>query len=307
MGVTKEPRPFGLRIPLSSGELVGPPARSPGSTGSNDAGQPGFANSARGDTGGPAGTSGDRSWMQANTLSLGHWSSRLSTAKLTLTEFEDFKAQVLAEEIAMRTRRGRVMFEAVPENELTAVDGSHDKKLRKEAAAKLALLLTAARADLKAEQAAFGKLSKEQQESARKAANADGSAVVTDVKRIWIVSAYRDFKYDESKWHGLFKSNYYPKTRAARAALPGGEHGREAVKYLAKHISGKKAPPGFSNHSNGKAVDFGTLEGAVELSANVDQNARWKKAWLHRWLVKRHQEFGFKPLATEAWHWDFVQ
>jgi len=306
MGVTKAPRPFGLHIPMSSGELIGPPARSPGSTGSNDAGEPGFANSARGDTGGPAGTSGDRSWMQANSPSLGHWSSRLSASKLLSNEFDDFKARVLAEEIGMRLRQGKVMFEAVPDSELTAVDGSRDKLLRREAAAQLTALLAAARADLKAEQAAFGKLSKEQQDAARKAATLEGSVLATDVKRIWIVSAYRDFKYDESRWHSLFKK-YYHKTEAARATLDGGEHGRAAAKYLAKYISPKKAPPGFSNHSNGKAVDFGTLEGSLELSANLEQNPRWKKAWLHKWLRKHHAEYGFKPLASEAWHWDFVQ
>jgi LAS superfamily LD-carboxypeptidase LdcB len=306
MGVTKESRPFGLHIPMSVGELHGPPARSPGSTGSNDAGEPSFANAARGDTPGPAGTSGDQSWMQANALGLGLWSLRLSASKATLGEFDDFKARVLAEETGMRTRQGKVRFEAVPDSELTTVDGSRDKTLRKEAAAKLTALLAAARADLKAEQTAFGQSSKEAQDAARKAATLDGSALVTDVKRIWIVSAYRDFKYDESRWHGLFKK-YYKKTAAARAELDGGEHGRAAVKYLAKYISPKKAPPGFSNHSNGKAVDFGTLEGGLELSANVEQNPRWKKAWLHKWLVKHHGEYGFKPLASEAWHWDFVQ
>jgi LAS superfamily LD-carboxypeptidase LdcB len=305
MGVTKEPRPFGLHIPMSVAELDGPPARTPGSTGSNDAADPGIGNSARGDTPGPAGTSGDRSWMQANALSLGHWSSRLTASKAALSEFDDFKARVLAEEIARRTRKGKVMFDAVPESELVTIDNKKHR-LRKEAAAKLAILLTDANADLKEEQAAFSKSSKEQQDAARRAASADGSVVVTEVKRIWIVSAYRDFAYDEKRWHEVFAA-YYPVTQADRAALPGGEHGRAAVKFFALYLSPIKAPPGFSNHSNGKAVDFGTLEGGTELSAKVKQNARWKKAWLHKWLVKHHDEYGFKPLASEAWHWDFVQ
>jgi LAS superfamily LD-carboxypeptidase LdcB len=237
-------------------------------------------------------------------LNLGDWSDRLKWNETgAQSEFEVFKAKVLAEEIAMRTRRGLKQLAAVLDDELAVVEG--DKRMRKGAAAKLILLLAKAREDLKTEQAAFNKLPKAEQDTTRTLAAARGEVVVTDVHRIWVQSAYRDFKYDEKLWHQYFKNNYYPKTKTERAKLRGGEHGEAAVRYLAKYISGKKAPPGFSNHSDGRAVDFGTLEGKTTLVGKTELNERWKKSWLHKWLVKHAGEYGFQPLATEAWHWDF--
>jgi hypothetical protein len=303
MAISRNPGVFGFHAPIvCDSDIKGAPARSPGSMGINDAADP-SCTATPGDTGGPIGTGGDLAWLQAHGLNLGNWSSRLSVTKGKLSAFDEFKANVLAEEIAMRTRLGRERFEAVPESELVVVEG--DKKMRTQAASRLKELLAAARADLKAEQVAFGKLTKSAQDAARAAAAAQGSVVVTDVKRIWVQSAYRDFKYDENLWHDYFKNNYYPSTQAQRAKLPGGEHGKAAVKYLARYISPKKAPPGFSNHSNGKAVDFGTQEGHTVLVGKIAQNPRWQKSWLHKWLVSHHEEYDFKPLSSEAWHWDY--
>lgn len=39
--------------------------------------------------------------------------------------------------------------------------------------------------------------------------------------------------------------------------------------------------------------------------AKKAQNDGWKSTWLHRWLVANAARFGFKPLSTEAWHWDY--
>ncbi len=44
------------------------------------------------------------------------------------------------------------------------------------------------------------------------------------------------------------------------------------------------------------------------------QNDAWKKTWFHRWLTAKTStdtnqtnagSFGFAPLKTEAWHWDY--
>ena len=77
----------------------------------------------------------------------------------------------------------------------------------------------------------------------------------------------------------------------------------KAVSILVAHYTGSKAAPGFSNHSSGIAVDFTTTEGKDTLGAYKSQNARWKKSWLHQWLVTNAATYNFEPLATEAFHW----
>jgi LAS superfamily LD-carboxypeptidase LdcB len=66
-----------------------------------------------------------------------------------------------------------------------------------------------------------------------------------------------------------------------------------------------KAPPGYSNHSNGMAVDFNTTQAKQKYAAKKKQNDAWKKTWFHDWLTHNARRFGFKPLSTEAWHWDY--
>ncbi len=85
----------------------------------------------------------------------------------------------------------------------------------------------------------------------------------------------------------------------------GSELGPEALRHMFELMKKFKAPPGYSNHSNGMAVDFNTVQGKVKYEAKKAQNDAWKGTWLHRWLVANAARFGFKPLSTEAWHWDF--
>ena len=96
-----------------------------------------------------------------------------------------------------------------------------------------------------------------------------------------------------------------------RAKLRGGPHGDEAIDRLARYIRKKKAAPGFSNHSNGNAVDFTTTEGKATLGADSSDVSRaaWRKSWFHRWLAEERNgaAFSFKPLSTEEWHWDFKE
>ncbi|APR86248.1 Hypothetical protein A7982_11597 [Minicystis rosea] len=72
------------------------------------------------------------------------------------------------------------------------------------------------------------------------------------------------------------------------------------------HYSGRKAAPGFGNHTNGIAVDFVATQGGSTLGANVSQNRLWLASWFHQWLVAHAAaDFHFKPIATEAWHWEY--
>jgi len=61
----------------------------------------------------------------------------------------------------------------------------------------------------------------------------------------------------------------------------------------------------YSNHSNGRAVDFNMFLGAKELRASKAQRSQWRGTWLHDWLREHAGEFGFVPLSTEEWHWDY--
>ena len=91
--------------------------------------------------------------------------------------------------------------------------------------------------------------------------------------------------------------------RNARAGS-NGLHGRAAVEILARHVLPWKAAPGFSNHSNGTAVDFTTTFDGVLLT---DKSARetWRGTWLHAWLVANAGNHRFHALASEEWHWDY--
>jgi hypothetical protein len=172
-------------------------------------------------------------------------------------------------------------FPGVAAADLEKVEGG---QLRKDAAPDFRLLLTQARADLKKDQDA-------------------GDALALEVKSVGAGSTYRNPQEDFKIWDTLFEQ-YYNATKKAREAAEGGEHGAKAVSIMVGHYSGRKAVPGFSNHTSGIAVDFVTKEGKDDLGANVSQNERWKKSWLHQWLVKNAATYNFHPLATESFHWD---
>ena len=196
--------------------------------------------------------------------------------------FDRFKAAVLARQIEIAISRGGHHYPPVPNGELAAVDGNVEHKMRKKAAAKCDALLAKARADLKAQ-------------------------VLKGVS-IGVASAYRPYEHDRKLWNTYF-IKYYQATARLRGKLSGGPHGDEAIDRLARYIRGKKAAPGFSNHSNGKAVDFTTRGNKATLGPNTSDPSRaaWRKSWFHKWLAgeKNAAAFGFKPLATEEWHWDF--
>ena len=79
---------------------------------------------------------------------------------------------------------------------------------------------------------------------------------------------------------------------------------------LLKMMPGIKAPAGFSNHTQGRAVDFSTDEvingNAESLTADTSQRALWRKSWFFKWLVAdgNAAKYRFMNLATEEWHYD---
>jgi hypothetical protein len=193
-----------------------------------------------------------------------------------------FKRQVYNAQME-RAIRVKAFFPGLPDEEMEVVEKG--QKMRKDAAQACQKLLAQARADLKQKQD-------------------EGNEFAQKVTSFSVGSAYRDPMTDFRIWDSLFQK-YYNETRDKRAELDGGEHGDKAVQYLAGYISQYKAVAGFSNHSSGIAVDFVTTEGTETLGADKSQNPRWKKSWLHNWLVEHAASFGFQPLATEAWHWDY--
>lgn len=58
------------------------------------------------------------------------------------------------------------------------------------------------------------------------------------------------------------------------------------------------AKPGTSNHERGQAIDFSNM--CYPNGKTCPGNPRWE------WLTNNASKFGFKPLASEAWHWSLT-
>lgn len=212
---------------------------------------------------------------------------KLSAARVNAPGREDednFMRRVYEAQVARAKASGSVERENLPDDQLELVETRY--RMRKDAAGQCRLLLEEARADLN-----------------RQKEKGDPEAL--QVSRIGIYSAYRSIERDKAAWRATFRK-HFRKTKDARAGLRGGEYGDEAVRMMVKIMRQFKAAPGFSKHTGGTAVDFTTTEGGVSLTANSNQNARWRNSWLHKWLTKNARKFKFKPLSTEAWHWEYA-
>src|SRR5207253_2041399 len=94
----------------------------------------------------------------------------------------------------------------------------------------------------------------------------------------------------------------------------GEPHGWKDVEQTVAYVAKRKAAPGFSNHTNGIAVDFFTVEDGKTLQAETGNsekqlqalNGRWARSWLYRWLQAHKREYGIDRIDTEAWHWEFT-
>lgn len=208
--------------------------------------------------------------------------SRGPLAHLDPLPYEQFRQSVLNRQIARAQSRGKTYFPPIPEQDLEVVEGRF--RMRKDAARSCRNMLAAARRELAAAKQA-------------------GDARARSTTSIGICSAYRDYAYDATQWQGTFKKHY--DRMIASGEYAGEEHGRRAAQHMFRTMLPLKAAPGFSNHSNGTAVDLATTYRGVELGADSDRREQWRETWLHAWLVKNAATFGFKPLASEEWHWDF--
>lgn len=221
--------------------------------------------------------------LQLSSDPVGNGAPEPLSAEPTLDEFRE---AVLAAAIQARINQGRTYFPPVPPEELRSVEGGH--LLRTEVAADFVQLMTAAREQLRVDQAG------------PPGRDSDSARQVT---AIGLGSAYRDYARELSIWTSLFPQ-YYRATESEREAAGGGRHGPTAVNILVRYYSSRKAPPGFSNHSDGRAVDFITTQAGMSYGAEGSQRAAWRTTWLHQWLVANAQRFRFHPLASEEWHWD---
>ena len=291
-----------LQLRLDSGLIS---ARTPGLLGRLDAGDPDVV-AELGDTSGPLGIRdhGDPAAQRFKLLPPLNIKQSI--------EYQVFEGTVLDQHIK-RAQRKRPRAADIPETELEEVEGRH--KLRKKAARKCRMLLNQARIDLANEQATFLKKPKNEREEDERKMKVKGDVPVTKVERIGITSGYRSFAYDAGLWHGYFRKNYYPITYLERSSLSyweGGEHGWKAVQSMVSFVSKRKAAPGYSNHTNGIAVDFFTVEDGKMLTAKTGPdkemkqfNTRWERSWFYRWLQEHKSYYGIERIDTEAWHWEF--
>jgi len=110
------------------------------------------------------------------------------------------------------------------------------------------------------------------------------SAAERDGVVLGLVSAFRSLEYQKQIW---------------RRKLDAGEK--------VDHILGVNAPPGYSEHHTGRAIDL-TTPGCRTLSEEFENTPAFS------WLARRAEDFGFtlsyprrnkSGISYEPWHWAF--
>ncbi len=211
-----------------------------------------------------------------------------------------FRDRVLAAHIARsKAARGAAQQDLSPD-EIKTVPGTSVKMLP-EAAAAAGRLLAAANADLA---------------KAQQAGDADALRTVG----FSATSGYRGSDHQRRLWLQYFgaKDGYYDRTQVARDALPQGPHSEQAVAYMLKPekrkgaggfgLGGRIAAPGYSKHQNGIAIDWWQERRkghGIRNKSDDASRARWRASWFHHWLKDHAASYGFKPIATEEWHWEY--
>jgi uncharacterized protein YcbK (DUF882 family) len=125
--------------------------------------------------------------------------------------------------------------------------------------------------------------------------------------RIGIVSAYRPATQQFLIWQGRDPKGtdkgsgfpYYYREAIAKGKAREGDFSSAAVDAVARYVGGYIASPGYSNHQDGLAFDFGTGVAGKGLG-----KIGWR-SWFRKWLVDNGRRHHFHPLATEAWHWTY--
>jgi len=138
------------------------------------------------------------------------------------------------------------------------------------------------------------------------------------------ITGYRSLEREEYLWRNYFPG-YYNRTNDHRSRRFNDSHGNEAINFMVGFIATKKAPPGFSFHTKGIAIDF--IQKRIIVKANGSTEEKWLTnstkhdhdpghllwwygTWLYNWLHANAASFGFKELdnkeAREPWHYDYI-
>jgi pentapeptide MXKDX repeat protein len=186
-----------------------------------------------------------------------------------------FMRAVYDRHVQMSRQVGASFVADLPPGALGPIEGGHEA--RKDAAQAARDMLAEARVALRA-------------------------AGVADKVQIGVVSAYRSASEQFGIWQGKGRTGgfpYYHRKMISEGRLRAGDLSSSAVQAMATEISGWIAAPGYSNHQDGLAIDFGTGE--------VGKDIRFigKRAWFHKWLVANAARFRFHPYEREAWHWTY--
>lgn len=134
-----------------------------------------------------------------------------------------------------------------------------------------------------------------------------GTPESTSVTELRVLSGYRSAREQLSIWEREY-AKYYRDTRVARRDLPGGEHGSDAVDYLAHYINRRVFSPGYSPHQQGGTVDLTYRQSGRWSAADTNPTAigRWRESWFFAWLCANAARYGFaqNPDLDEPWHWE---
>ena len=126
-------------------------------------------------------------------------------------------------------------------------------------------------------------------------------------RNMLVYTGYRSSLFQLEIWEHHFPGRYKA-TAKARARSRGGEHGKAAALLLAQYFGARTAPPGYSLHGRGIAIDFGciTRDGAW-IGSNGSFAKAWKKSFCFRWMKSHAKRFGFRlnESIDEPWHWEF--
>lgn len=203
----------------------------------------------------------------------------------------DFQNRVLAAHIKRTKARRGPPLPDLSDNQLAIIPGSAVKSKIATAAA-AGRMLAAANSDLALAQA-----------------NGDPDAL--KIKRLFANSGYRSSDHQRKLWLGYFPK-YYKRTRAVREEFAEGRHSDRARDHMLDPkgfgLGGRIAAPGYSNHQNGIAVDLRQELANGKFIANDSDSASrsiWRKTWFHKWLKANAATYGFLPLASEEWHWEY--
>jgi LAS superfamily LD-carboxypeptidase LdcB len=127
-------------------------------------------------------------------------------------------------------------------------------------------------------------------------------------RNLLVYTGYRSAAFQLEIWEYHFPGRYRA-TKRARARARGGPHGDAAALLLAQYFGVRTAPPGYSLHNRGLAIDFGCItRDGHWIGSNGTFVKAWKKSYCFKWMEANAARFGFRPNENidEPWHWEYV-